>query len=231
MRSMNVQTFASHQSKHGFTIFELLVALAIVLTLGAVTLSTFNPIAESDVDRARLAAEKLNDIHEAINGFEPTLRPTSFKQNMITISNTKGVNPLRLSDLTTKISSVVGAANSQNSCGNTYLAAEVTNWSSTGPYWDGVVSNGQVVLAPGFVANDLMVVTQVDPANFGSGVGSNIGQYLAIRMPSVALEDAQNLAELVDGDETGVGTLRTVKFTAAGSNPVSVDYIVLINGC
>ncbi len=215
----------------GFTIMELVVALAIVITLAAVAFSTYNPIAESDVDRARLAATKLNELREAINGFEPTLIPTSFQQNTITATNTNGANPLRISDLTNKISSVSGQPNSKNSCGNTYVSTEVTAWAVRGPYWNGSVSGDSAVLAPGYVAQDLMVATQADPANFGAGTGGNVTQYLAIRMPSVSLLDAQNLAEVVDGDNTGAGTLRTVKFTPSGTNRIPVDYLVVINGC
>lgn len=213
----------------GFTLVELVVAVAIVVTLAAVALSTMNPGQDSDMDRARLAAAQLAEIREAINGFQVTLRPTSFKQNTgVESPLTAGKNPIRISDLTNKISSTAGTPNSVNSCAGTYLSGEVTRWGNTGPYWDGIVTPSGVVLAPGFVAQDLMTATKVTPGSFPA---NDAGQYLAIRMPSVALTDAQNLAQLVDGNTTGAGLLRTIKFTPVGTAAIPVDYIVLINGC
>ncbi len=201
------------------------------MTIAAVTFSTYNPIAASDMDRARAAAAALGELREAINGFEPTLKPTSFQQNTVTLTNANGANPLRISDLTNKISSASGTANSLNSCGQLYSSNEVTAWSSSGPFWGGVVTASGAKLADGFVAQDLMVATPADPANFGSGLGNNLAQYLGIRMPSVELLDAQNLSQVVDGDVTGSGTIRSIRFTASGTAPISVDYIVMIDGC
>lgn len=210
---------------------EVLVSLAVVFTLAAVSFSTFNPLAESDMDRARAAAQKLNELREAINSFEPTLTPTSFQQNTVTGTNTNGANPIRISDLTNKISSVSGAPNSRNSCNGLYISTEVTAWALRGPYWNGLVTGDSAIIGSGYVAQDLMIATPADALNFGGGTGGNVSQYLAIRMPSVSLLDAQNLAEVVDRDNTGAGLLRTVKFTPSGTNRIPVDYIVVINGC
>lgn len=215
----------------GFTIAEVLVALAVVVVVAATAFSTYNPLAESDFDRASAAAAKLNALREAINGFEPTLIPTSFQQNTITVANTNGANPIRISDLTNKISSANLAPNSRNSCNGLYISTEVTAWAVRGPFWSGVVSGDSAVIEAGYVAQDLMIATPADPATFGGGTGGNVTQYLAIRMPSVSLLDAQNLAEVVDGSNTGAGLLRTVKFTPSGTNRIPVDYIVVINGC
>lgn len=213
----------------GFTVVEVLAALAIIVVLAAVVLPTRYPGQDSDMDRARVAARNLAELREAINGIEVTLRPTSFKQNTGQESPAVvGKNPLRLSDLTNRIATT--GSNSLNSCGtgNPYLSTEVTRWSSTGPYWSGNVTASGAVIAPGFVAQDLFVVTKVDAANFTT---ANSSQHLAIRMPSVALTDAQNLAQIVDGSSTGAGLVRTVKFTPSGVAPVQVDYIVLLNNC
>ena len=210
------------RAESGFTIIELIVAVAIVIILASVALPILNPGRDSDLDRAREAAYEFARLRDAINGFEPTLPIRSFKQTI-------GRNPLRLSDLTTHISA---ATNNLNSCGVAYTTgagSETTLWSSSAPYWDRPVTPAGLTIAPGFVAQDLIIVTK--SPNWSNATFPDSSQLARIRMPSVTRNDAENLALVVDGDINGQATSHTVSFTPSGLGSIPVDYIVVLRGC
>ena len=206
--------------KTGFSTIELVVAVAMVIIVASVALPILNPGRNSDLDRAREAAFELAKLRDAINSFEPTLPITSFKQ-------TTGRNPLRLSDLTTRIQTT--GSNSLNSCGTAYTAGEVALWSSSAPYWDTPVTPQGLTIAPGYVAQDLIIVTK--SGNYSNATFPDSSQIARIRMPSVSRNDAENLALVVDGDINGTAMSHTVSFTPSGIGAIPVDYIVVLRGC
>lgn len=193
---------------------EIIVAITMMAILAAVALPLMQPGVQSDIDRARAAAVALAELRDAINSFEVTLKPVSFRQNI-------GRNPSKLSHLSTRI--LADDATYLNSCAGRYVAAEVTAWSSTGPYWGTQVIDGFAMLAPGYTAQDQLVI---DPAT--APPITNMSQRARIRMASVSRADAENLALIVDGTTNGTAASSTVAFTVSGSSPITVDYIVLM---
>lgn len=219
-KQIAVRCQVERRSQTGFTIIELVVAVAMVVIIASLALPILNPGRRSDLDRARQAAYEFAKLRDAINGFEPTLPISSFKQ-------TTGANPQSLSDLTTRIGQT--GSNSLNSCGTAYTAAQVAAWSSSAPYWNAPVTPTGLILAPGYAVQDLMIVTK--SANFSNLTTPDSSQLARIRMPSVSLNDAQNLALIVDGDVNPASVGGTVSFTPSGVAAIPVDYLVVLRGC
>lgn len=210
---------SSSARRRGVTLVETLVAMAVIAAIVTAVVSSRNAEAPWADERHRVVAEQLQSLRFAMAGMEVFGASRSFIHDV-------GIAPLRLSDLTNKISSTNGAPNSQRCTGQTYSTAQEANkWN--GPYWNKQLGPNGLVLGRGFVAQDLLVVTRFDPVAYGNG--TNLGGFLAIRMPGVELEDARALAELIDGNTTGTGG--TVRFTASGASPVTVDYNVVVSNC
>jgi prepilin-type N-terminal cleavage/methylation domain-containing protein len=202
--------------RRGFTLVEIVVALTILLVLGAIVIAA--DIRGTDRDRWLRAALVLDDIARAINKTEVTRPPFSFAQ-------TVGANPSRLSQLTKPIT------NSElNSCKLVaFSGTQVSNWR--GPYYlRELPVNGNFKVETGFVTEDEMIRVPAtgDPGPY-SPTSPPPPAALLIVMNNVAPEDAQGLAELVDGDATG--TAGAVTFTLSGSSPITVHYRVEITGC
>jgi len=209
-------TKPSAKARTGLTILEVLVSLVILAVIGAAVLSTTNPERESDQARVQAVAEKLEDLREAIAGYEATGTATSFRQTI-------GALPSRLSQLTTPISTT-----ETNSCGQAYTGnvagTQVAIWLLRGPYYTFEMKAAGTPLGQGFTPQDLLIKTPVGVPPAGNQAGT-----LTIRFPSVAIDDANALELIVDGTvNTAAGHVR---FTPAGTAPVQVDYLMSVYGC
>lgn len=194
----------------GFSMIELVVGIAIFTIIGAVVAVSVQKttLAQSDQERIDEAAFNLDQIARAIAFFEPTKPPVSFRY-------TVGVYPGRLSQLTSPLSTT-----QTNDCGVVYTAGQVAAWQ--GGYFLREIPTTNFKIAEGFIAND--VLTRV-PVN----ANATLQGVLSISMPNVSIADAIALATEVDNDPTGA--LGTVRFTANGSQPVTVTYRIEIGGC
>ncbi|MGI9077559.1 MAG: type II secretion system protein [Gemmatimonadaceae bacterium] len=203
------------RAREGLSILEVLVSLVILAVIGAAIFSSTNPEKEDDQARTQAVATKLTELREAIAGFEPTQTASSFHQ-------TTGVYPSRLSHLTAPI-----AMTQNNSCGAPYTGnlpgTNVASW--VGPYYSFEMKTAGTLLGQGFMTQDLMVRT---PTVAGVYPAIQPGT-LAIRFPSVAIDDANALELLIDGTvNTAAGHVR---FTPSGTAPVQVDYMIVVYGC
>lgn len=118
-------THATRYRLIGFTLVEVIVALAVVLILAAVTLP--NLTGYLDQKRIDATATQLATIRDAL--YNPTAGAVAFYQKV-------GSNAGRLSEL----DSVIIASNSSyatgtdDSCGNTFSNGERNNWLANGPF-------------------------------------------------------------------------------------------------
>src|SRR5437763_452569 len=102
----------------GFSIIEVMVAVAVITVIAAILVSGTNPETPNDQLRYKTAADALKNLSEAIAGYETTKPKRSFHQIV-------GVYPGHLSDLTTPI---LTTGNNKNICGLAYTATNVSNW-------------------------------------------------------------------------------------------------------
>lgn len=174
---MNVR--ARRRSRRGFTLVEVIVALAVILILAAVAL----PQMAGYLDQQRIeeTASLMARIRDALYG--PS---TSFRSNV-------GANASRLSHLSTPI-----VNGDDDSCGNNYSNGERGNWPDEGPYVNFVIDPVGGLRTPIGQADDLM--TRVTGG--GTWLRINFNN-------TVTLADAQALDLYVDGTLNGTtGTVR-----------------------
>lgn len=209
----------------GVTLMEVIVTLAI---LGALALAVALNLPASSLlggDSARIdnVAYDLRKLAEASSSFTGALEvPTSFAQIMST-NNLGGVNPNRLSHLTTKVTSA-----NRNSCGATYTTSG--NW--TIPFYQRFLPTAGVQLADGFFADDTL--SRHNPAGVpdkrSGGPDLTTPGTLAIVMRNVSRTDAIALATRFEGDRSGTpANLGAIRFGAG--DPVTVFFHFNIHGC
>lgn len=189
---------SSGRKRSGFALFAVLVTVVVLAVLSTVMVTTLS--GGNDADRITQAADVLKRFEvETINATAP-----AFKINT-------GVNPGRLSHLFRHITTA-----DPNSCGTGYTSTIVGN--QRGPYHlvPYPVST-QFIIAPGFVANDVLVR---NPNSSSAGT-------LAVVMNNVTLGDAQLLGRYVDGRVDGKGTYVQYSLT----DPTSVSYLIPVIGC
>jgi prepilin-type N-terminal cleavage/methylation domain-containing protein len=196
----------------GFTLIEVVVALAVVLILAAVALP--NITGYLDQKRVDAAGQQLTDVRDAL--YDNTKGANSFFQIV-------GMNAGRLSELDSVI--IAGdasyATGTDNSCGNAFTAkTEVPNWLTGGPFMTYNSDRTFGMMTPIGKAEDSL--TRI-PNSASAGV-------LRINfLNNVALADAQLLDVTIDGS-TGYNA-GVVQWTpqAPASGVVTMYYIVTIN--
>jgi len=113
------------ESSTGFTLIEVVVALAVILILAAVAL----PSVAGFLDQKRIdaTATQLTNVRDAI--YDNTKGANAFSQKV-------GANPGRLSELDSIIiqGDASYATGTDDSCGNAFAKKEVTNWTASGPF-------------------------------------------------------------------------------------------------
>jgi prepilin-type N-terminal cleavage/methylation domain-containing protein len=210
-------------NQRGFSLIEVIVAMAIMSALVAIIVRVTVP--ENPNDRARVdaAADALAGLANVIAYRDPTRAPTSFRQVI-------GAYPSKLSQLTTQIvgGTDKGICNVTAYSTATPPATPVPPGYSqkwTKPFYYRQLGKSGTILAPGFTLQDaLVLIGPVPPATLG-GNGATI---MAMRMPSVILRDAEALDLSVDGVISG--TTGIVRYNSA-TDPTQVDYYIYITGC
>ena len=201
---------AVHRSLSGFSIIEVLTAVAVIAVIAAILVSNGNPETANDRARYDAAADALNNLAQAVAGYEPTRPRRSFHQVV-------GVYPSKLSDLTTPITTA-----GKNICNNAYLSTNVTNWqNAANPFYGSQLLTAGTPIAPGFKVQDALLLL-----NAAAAFGANSANTMIIRMPSVALADAKGVDLAVDGVVDG--TQGIIRYSSA-SDPTVVDYYVPIS--
>ena len=203
------------RSRPGFTITEIITAVAVLAIIAAIVVSSDNPETSNDRARYDAASDALNNLARAVAGFEPYASPRSFHQVV-------KVYPGKLSDLTTPITT-----SGTNICGGAYTGTaagtNVDNWAkAANPFYGSQLLPAGTPIVPGFTVQDVLVRLSTVPS---SAVGVNSANTTVIRMPSVTLADAQGLDMAMDGVLDGnTGTIRY-----GSSDPTPVDYYITIS--
>lgn len=210
--------------KKGLSLAEVIVATAILAIVGSIVISTGMLVSTGDRDRFAAAADTLGKLARTIAANDPTSDQTSFKWVIQRY-------PRRLSQLTTPITT-----SQTDICGVPYTATHTARWIN--PFWSAELRTAGAILVKGFTAQDDLGT--FPDANLGyrdgttgafqaapSGVGFRTDGVISIRMTNVAQSDAQGLDAAVDG--TVSGSAGTVLYS--GSDPTSVDYLILVSGC
>jgi len=182
--SLHRRRAASHDTRYGFSLVELVVSLAVILILAAVALP--NVTGYLDQQRIEATIAQLSEVRDALDS------PGGFRQAV-------GANAGQLSELTTQIWN--GASGPppfpRNSCGNTFSNGQVNSWDSAGPYVNFFIPATGLVTPIG-VAEDTL---QRIPRSATAGV-------IRIVITNVAATDAQLLDDAVDaGDGLAAGTI------------------------
>jgi len=192
----------------GFTLIEVIVALAVILILAAVALPQVNGFL--DQKKVEAAATQLAQVRDAM--YRVGAVNTAFFQAV-------GANARRLSQLTIPL-----VNGDQNSCGNNFNGGQRNNWDNNGgPFLNYVVSATSGMATPVGQADDLLIRA---PAGGGGAAGT-----LQITWTNnVGLADAENLDVYVDGVAGwNVGTVRWTP--QLGTNGVvTLQYFVVIDG-
>ncbi|HKJ91542.1 MAG TPA: prepilin-type N-terminal cleavage/methylation domain-containing protein [Longimicrobiales bacterium] len=131
--------------RRGFTLIEVIVALAIMITLAAVVV----PSVVSSLDRARVdrAQESLQGIADAITAFQGDVNtyPASLTQLIVAVQN-----------------------QDPDICGNGIQNKDARNW--TGPYLHRVLASGGLPVGIGTANNAFSVVAATNMAISVTGV-------------------------------------------------------------
>jgi prepilin-type N-terminal cleavage/methylation domain-containing protein len=227
------------RSHSGFTLVEMVVAVAIMAVLGvtiffASASSSSSQRGISDLDNVEKAARTLTDLSEAVALWTTRrlITPTSFYAIIRS-------NPGTLSHLTFPISTSQGGscARAGLTPQTRYTAAMVNRWE--GQFFRQELPTTGFLIAPGFFAKDslLRYSAVFNPSGppyfteeyFTNGNVTTPGT-LAIVIPNVKYTDAVALAQRVEGDTMGI--FGAVRFTRNMTNtPVTLEYHIGIHGC
>jgi prepilin-type N-terminal cleavage/methylation domain-containing protein len=210
--------------RSGFTMVEMIVAVAIVAIIAAVIISTELVVSSNDRERYDEAAETLNDLSLAISGSDPTNTQTSFKWVIQRY-------PQKLSQLTSPITT-----GGRDICNVAYTATFTARWLN--PFWSKELMTTGTTIVQGFTLQDDLGTFPVAGLGYyngttgalqlaPSGGGFRTDGIISLRMPSVTQADAQGLDAAVDG--TLNGAAGTVRY--AGTDPTTVDYVIMVSGC
>lgn len=192
-------------SRPGFTLIEQLVALALILIIGAAAV----PQVIASVDRARVdrAAASLKGLADATTAFNRDVK----RHNALTPF------PGKLTHLTSAIPS--GTAGETDVCGTTYDAGEAERWQ--GPYLDRVIPATGLPIGIGTIENQLIATPSV-----------NGGSLLTFVVVGATIEDALALNGRVDGNEgAGAATEGTVRWLDHGDGTVTLHYLRPVPSC
>ena len=194
----------------GFTLVEVIVALAIVLILAAVTLP--NLTGYLDQKRIDETVTQLTTVRNALYNTAPGA--VAFRQMV-------GSNAGRLSDLDSVI--VNGSAAWDDSCGNNYTMGERNNWIANGPFMTYNSERNVGMMTPVGMVND--VLTRIPPNN-----PPNVNATLRLTWNNnVSLADAQLLdATIEGGNGFNVGIVQWTP-AAPASGIVTMTYDVFVN--
>ena len=204
----------------GFTLIEIAVAVAVLAILSAIVLATVV------VERGR---SRVSESHETLSGLVKTLYAYDTALAFGDIPPTEGRFPFLLSHLTNEINitSSPPCQLCQNSCGAQYTGKNVDGWRRSGPFYTRDIPYAVGLRIPiGLVRDSLTRV----PATAGD-VSRSFAR-LQIRIDGVALLDAQDLDERVDGIASP--TAGVVTWTAAPDADgilSSIFWNVPIAGC
>jgi prepilin-type N-terminal cleavage/methylation domain-containing protein len=190
-----------------FSLLEVMVALAIVAVIAAVTMPTL----KSAMDRALVAetAIRLQALRDGI--FNPAATGNAFFQQV-------GATPGRLHQLSQAI--VSSDATSPNSCGGTFSNGQVTKWKASGPFVKYAVEAGVGLGTPMGQIDDVLIR---EPPNAAAGVIK-----LTIAEAEIDLVERLDL-ELNSGDGIDAGS---VQWTPTTSSVTTMSYIVPVgNKC
>ena len=208
---------------NGFTLIEVVVAAALLVIIGSIVISTDLVVSSNDRERYEEAAETLSDLALAIGKSDPTNTQTSFKWVIQRY-------PRKLSQLTKPITT-----SDQSICAQAYSATFTARWADA--FWTKEFQTTGTLLVQGFEVQDDLGTFPLTGLGFynaaGSAfqaapsAGSRTDGIISIRMPSVTLSDAQGLDAAVDG--TVSGTSGIVQY--AGTDPTTVDYLIMVSGC
>lgn len=196
-------------SRRGFSLIEVLVAVAVVIVLATALL----PNLLASTDRLRVQSTAL--VLEALSDGISTAR----------FDNQDW--PLLLSHLVHGITT-----NDLNICGSTYRAGTVNNWD--GPYYERTFPATGLPTAIG-VIRDTLEREIISGGGGGPGQGQGQGgggavSLLKIVVDSVPEEDARELNRIVDAD--GDAAAGTIRWTApSGSGLTTVRWLRTIKGC
>jgi prepilin-type N-terminal cleavage/methylation domain-containing protein len=196
-----------------FTLLEVIVALAVILILAAVSLPSLAGFL--DQQRVEDAAAHLAKVRDAL--YNPATTTTAFSQAL------GGANAGRLSELDSVIISgnATYATGTDNSCGGTFSGGERNKWVSNGPFmtYNSDRATGMMT-AIGRAEDSLTRIPN----------SATPGQLRLNFLNNVSLDDATRLDALVDGGDGYNGG--TVQWTPQnGTNGiVTMYYFVPING-
>jgi prepilin-type N-terminal cleavage/methylation domain-containing protein len=185
----------------GFTLVEMAVAVAVLAILTAILLATVV------VNRGR---SRVSESHEVLTELVRTLHFYDTALAFGDVPPTEGRFPFLLSHLTNEISitSSPPCQVCQNSCGALYVGKNVDGWRQSGPFYRRDIPFSVGLRIPiGLIRDSLTRI----PAT-AADVSRSFGR-LQIRIDSVALLDAQDLDERVDG--VASQTAGVVTWTAA----------------
>ncbi len=198
--------------KAGFSIVEIVVALAIMTILGAIVL----PSVGAYLDRTQVSesAATLDSLRGAIGRFRTATADYPGRLSHLS----KLIKTAAPADLT----ACNTAANSPQTA---YVAGSVTGWLNNGPFWDRSIPRTGIVLPIGTV-RDSMHRTSI----------SSVAGTLVMTIPSVSIEDARELNLLEDGaldvnQGDGSNTTGTIQFTAPSSSSTVTYHIPVAASC
>jgi prepilin-type N-terminal cleavage/methylation domain-containing protein len=192
---------SGRRDRHGFSLLEVTVALAIVLILAAVTVPSL--ISTVEFKQVTDTRDRLVELRNAVSN----ATTTGFFDKV-------AVYPRKLSELSQPIVAN-SAASYPNSCGNAFSAANVTSWNNSGPFIDTFIPTTGLVVPIGLVQNDMVR----NPTTATAGT-------LSFRMLAVEKGLALELDYVIDGsDGLAAGSIRWVDpSVTGGAGYVDISY-------